>query len=151
MSRACGAVISDRFSGGEVKNLLFNYFEDSNEGIVSREEERRDMWDSRKTPHEWWCYQNCGMHVGNFLVHARLDYWILSQECRNTLPWHKLLNWWVHKIRRCCGWRGWSKRKVEPIARPNTWRPNLVKRGFMYSKQNWKWMLVRLWKNKNVG
>ena len=43
MSRACGAVILERFSGGEVKNLLFNYFEDSNEGIVSREEERRDM------------------------------------------------------------------------------------------------------------
>ena len=40
MSRACGAVIADRFTGGEVKNLLLNYFEDSNEGIVSREEQR---------------------------------------------------------------------------------------------------------------
>ena len=30
-------------------------------------------------------------------------------------------------------------------------RPNMVKRGRMYSKQNWKWMLSRLWKNENIG
>ena len=29
----------DRFPGGEVKNLLFNYFLDSNEGIADREAE----------------------------------------------------------------------------------------------------------------
>ena len=43
VSRACGAVIAVLFSGGEVKNLLLNYFEGSNEGIVSTEEERRGM------------------------------------------------------------------------------------------------------------
>ena len=32
-----------------------------------------------------------GIHVGKYLVHARLDC-VLSQECRNILPWHKLLN-----------------------------------------------------------
>ena len=26
----------------------------------------------------------------------------------------------------------------------------MVKRGRMYSKQNWKWMLARLWENENV-
>ena len=31
----------DRFSGGEVMNLLFNFFEDSNEGIIGKEAERR--------------------------------------------------------------------------------------------------------------
>ena len=36
--------------------------------------------------------ETVGIHVGKYLVHARLDYWVLSQDCRNTLPWHKLLN-----------------------------------------------------------
>ena len=27
-------------------------------------------------------------HVGEYLVHAGLDFWILSQNCRNALPWH---------------------------------------------------------------
>ena len=28
------------------------------------------------------------MRVGEYLVYARLDCWILSQNCRNILPWH---------------------------------------------------------------
>ena len=31
----------DRFPGGEVTNLLFNYFEGSNEGIIGSEAEMR--------------------------------------------------------------------------------------------------------------
>ena len=33
--------VQDCFSGGEDANLLFNYFEVSNEGMISREEEMR--------------------------------------------------------------------------------------------------------------
>ena len=32
----------DRFLGGEVTNLLFNYFEGSNEGIIGGKAEMRD-------------------------------------------------------------------------------------------------------------
>ena len=31
----------------------------------------------------------CWIHVGEHSVHARLDYWIWSQNCRNTLLWHE--------------------------------------------------------------
>ena len=34
--------------------------------------------------------------------------------------------------------------KIEPITRLNIRRPNMVKRGLVYSKQNRKWMLTRL-------
>ena len=34
-------MVRDRFLGGEVINVLFNYFEGSNEGIVGREAEMR--------------------------------------------------------------------------------------------------------------
>ena len=27
-----------------------------------------------EAPHEQWCYENCGIHIGRYLVHARLDY-----------------------------------------------------------------------------
>ena len=54
-------------------------------------------------------------------------------------------------MRRCCDWRGWSVRKLEAIERLNIRRPNMVRRGLMYLKQNWKWMLTRLWKNENIG
>ena len=57
----------------------------------------------------------------------------------------------VHKTRRSYGWWGWTKWNFEPAARFSIWWHNLVKRGFMYSKQNWKWMLARLWKNENIG
>ena len=53
-------------------------------------------------------------------------------------------------MRRCCGWRGWSVRKLEVIERLNIRRPNIVRRGLIYLKQNWKWMLTRLWKNDNI-
>ena len=109
------------------------------------------MWNSHEVPHERWCYENSGMHVGKYLVYAGLDYRIKSQDCRNVFLWLELLNWWVYKMRRCCGWRGWSMRKLEPGARLNIRRANMVKQGLMYSKQNWKWMLTRLWNNENIG
>ena len=31
----------------------------------------------------------CWIHVDEHSVHARLDYWIWSQNCRNTLLWHE--------------------------------------------------------------
>ena len=92
-----------------------------------------------------------GMHVGRYLVYAGLDCEIMSQDGRNAFPWHGLLNYWVHKMRRCCDWGEWNVRKLEPIARLNIRRPNMVKRGLMYLKQNWKWMLTRLWKNETIG
>ena len=42
-------------------------------------------------------------------------------------------------------------RELEPIARFNIRSPNMVKRGLTCSKQNWKWMLTRLWKNENIA
>ena len=33
-----------------------------------------------------------GIHVGKYLVHARLDYWVFSQDCRNIITWNTLLN-----------------------------------------------------------
>ena len=91
------------------------------------------------------------MHAVRYLVCAGLDYWIMLQDGRNPFPWHGSLNQWVHKMRHCCGWGGWSMRKLEPIARLSIRRANMVKRGLMYSKQKWKWMLISLWKNENIG
>ena len=34
----------DRFSGGQVMNLLFNFFEDSNEGIIGKEQKEEVVW-----------------------------------------------------------------------------------------------------------
>ena len=34
-------------------------------------------------------YGKCWIHVSEYSVNARLDCWIWSQNCRNTLPWHK--------------------------------------------------------------
>ena len=51
----------------------------------------RNLWDS----HVWsMCMMVlwrllCWIHVGEHSVHARLDYWIWSQNCRNTLLWHE--------------------------------------------------------------
>ena len=36
----------------------------------------------------WWSSGNCWIHVNKYFVHARLDYYILSQSCRNALLWH---------------------------------------------------------------
>ena len=41
MSPTRGVAIRDHFPKEDVTNLHFNYFEDSNEGIVDREAERR--------------------------------------------------------------------------------------------------------------
>ena len=41
---------------------------------------------SLEAPHERWCYGNCGMHVGRYLVLAGLDYWIMSQDCKMHFP-----------------------------------------------------------------
>ena len=54
-------------------------------------------------------------------------------------------------MRHCCDWRGWSVWKLEAIERLNIRRPNMVKRELVYLKQNWKWMLTRLWNNENIG
>ena len=48
-------------------NLLVNFFEGCKEQIMGKETEGRGST-------------------------ARLDYWVLSQDRRNTLSWHKLLN-----------------------------------------------------------
>ena len=53
-------------------------------------------------------------------------------------------------MRRCCGWRRWSVPKFETIARLNIRRPNMAERGLMYLKQNWKWILARLWKSETI-
>ena len=34
-----------------------------------------------------WSYGNCLIHVSEYLEHARLDCWILSQGYRNALPY----------------------------------------------------------------
>ena len=34
----------DRFPGGELTNLLFNFFEDSNEEIMGREQKEEVLW-----------------------------------------------------------------------------------------------------------
>ena len=86
--------------------MLFNYFNGSNEGVIGGEAEMRvfmvkcgerplegeGMGISLEAPHERWCYGNCGMHVGRYLVLAGLDYRIMSQDCKNAFPWHELLN-----------------------------------------------------------
>ena len=41
-------------------------------------------------------------------------------------------------------------RKLEPIARLNIRRPNMVKQGLVYSKQNRKWMLKRYHRQNSV-
>ena len=88
------AAVRHHFPGGEVvKNLLFNYFEGSIEGIMGREAEIKRFFGKMWGNTERWCYGNCGIHVSTYLVHARLDCWILSQDCRNTYLWHdELLN-----------------------------------------------------------
>ena len=40
-SQICRAAICDRFPEREVMNLLFKFFEGSNEGIIGKEAERR--------------------------------------------------------------------------------------------------------------
>ena len=89
--------------------MLLNYFEGLNEGIIGREAEMRgSMVKCGARPLEGeggGCEisvrlpMNDGametveyMWVGRYLAHARLDYWIMSQNCRNAFPWHELLS-----------------------------------------------------------
>ena len=86
--------------------MLFDYFNGSNERIIGGEaemtgfmikcgERRLEGWKYvkfREAPQERYCYGNCGMHVGRYLVYAGLDYGIMSQDSRNAYPWHGLLH-----------------------------------------------------------
>ena len=159
------AAVRDSFPEGEVTNLLSNYFVGYNEGMIGREAEmrcsmakceerqlegQRGMWNFCEAAHEQWYHENCRTDVRRYEVHAILDYWIMSQDCRSTFPWHESLKWWVGKLRPCYGKRRWSMQKSEPIARLHVRRSHMVKHRRMYSKQNWKWMLARLWKNENI-
>ena len=94
----------------------------------------RGMWNFCEAPHELWYQGSCRIHVRRYVMHGRVDYWIMWQNCRNT--WHEFLNWWVHKIRPCCGWKRSRMQKSEPVKRLHVSRPNMVKQGRMYSKQN---------------
>ena len=92
----------DRFPGGEVTNLIFNYFEGSNEGIVGREAEMRKMckmWG--KTVRAGVCkipvrlpMNDGAMETVEYMrvdIWCMLD-WIMSQNCKNAYPWRELLN-----------------------------------------------------------
>ena len=43
-SHNSGTAIRDRFPGGEVTNLLFNFFKDSNEEIMGKEQKEEVVW-----------------------------------------------------------------------------------------------------------
>ena len=86
--------------GGEVSNLLFNYFEGSKGGRNGRF--YGQMWGKTvrmrvlceipmRLPLNNGTIETV-IHRGRYLVHARLDYWIMSHNCRNTFPRHELLN-----------------------------------------------------------
>ena len=80
--------------------------------------------------------------------------WIIGlcqQDCRNAFPRHGSLNQRAYKMRRRYGWRRLSMRKLEPIARLNIRRPNKMKGGLLYPKQNWKSLVTGLWNNENIG
>ena len=88
------------------------------------------------TLHVWWTYRNCVIHLVNICL--ILDC-ILSQNCRNTVLLRIVDQLSCHaKMRGWCGWQGWNVWKFKPIARLNIWLHNVVKRGFMCSKQSWK-------------
>ena len=86
-------MVGGRFRGGEVTNLLFNYFEGSNEGIVGRKAEMTGsiVKCGERLLEGGGCEisvrllpmitNDCAMEtmeymfqVGRYLVHARLDY-----------------------------------------------------------------------------
>ena len=89
-------------------NLLFNFFEDSNEEIMGREQKEEVLWwnvgkhrkmgRDMKNPVRLSVSLMCKMVLWRLLYwiyvdehsgHARLDYWIWSQNCRNTILWHE--------------------------------------------------------------
>ena len=56
------------------------------------------MWNSREAPHERYCYGNCGMHVGRYLVYAGLDCRIMSQDGRMHFPGMGCSTAWVAQL-----------------------------------------------------
>ena len=152
------------FSGREVTDLLFNFFfwgfKWRNNGLWT--EGRGSMVKCGKTPLEGEGHVKtretlCMISVNNgpmetimlntcgwiYSVHARLDNWIWSQNYRNTLLWHEC------STSECTKWDavmaggdelGKNSNPLLGLAFDATTWWN----GFMYSKQNWKWMLARL-------
>ena len=47
----------------------------------------RGLWKSCGTLHVWWPYGNCWIHLGEYLVHTRLHYWILLHSWSQ---WHSV-------------------------------------------------------------
>ena len=43
-SQSSDSAVRDRFPGGEVMNLLFNFFESSNEEIMSGQQKEEVLW-----------------------------------------------------------------------------------------------------------
>ena len=96
----------------------------------------RNLWKSCGTLHVWWSYRNWWIDVSEYLEHDSLDCSILSQNGRNTLPWHTVAQLVTY------GWCGWITWNFKPIARLNVSWHNMVKWGFMCLKQNWKLILT---------
>ena len=88
--------------------VLFNLFQNSNEEIMDRKQKEWSMVKWGEAPLQWeghvktrqtlYVWSMCMMvlprllcliHVGEHSVHARLNYWIWSQKCKNTLLWHE--------------------------------------------------------------
>ena len=103
----------------------------------------KTQWDSLCR----WFYGNCWIHVGEYWVHARLDYWTWSQNCRNALLWHK------SSTSECTNWdavmAGGDKLSENlkpllglPFDGTTWWNKDLCTQ---------KCMLARLWKNENIG
>ena len=83
-------------------NLFVNFFEGCNERLMGKETEGRGStvkWGetplerggegvvkSHEILLELWSYGNCGIRVGKYLMHARLDYWV----CHKTGEIHFL-------------------------------------------------------------
>ena len=106
-----GTVIRDCFPGEEVTDLLLNFFEGSHEEIMGREQKEevlwvmlckavrgggRGAWKTCKALYTWsmwmmilWRRVLCWINVCEHSMHARLEYWIWSQNCRNTLLWYE--------------------------------------------------------------
>ena len=129
-------------------NLLFTIFEGCCEEIMVRQQREEVLWWNvrgpyLRAPNVWWSYGNSWKSVGQ-LVHTGLDCWILSQNCRNILPWYTVAQLVSAQKDTLLWLAGWTMWKFEPVARLNIWWYNMLKRGFMYSRQCWKWKLARL-------
>ena len=97
--------IQDRLPGGEVTNLfsIFLRILMKKKWLGNRRKrfcgetliEGEGHVKTRETLYVWsMCMMVlwrllCWIHMGEHSVHARSDYWIWSQNCRNTLLWHE--------------------------------------------------------------